>query len=816
MIEMASNRRITKVSRVFPWAYQYTSRVDRVWPLWWKRRGAGSPTKGPITAMKKFDWKYVPIFVIFALSMALAPVFHAQSQGLTRITPVPDGAGYLVDGQYYTHASSAMWPEGSKHTLWVPDLVQTSQLGTQYVFTDWEFAGGSLPNPVTVTASPAITEYRAVFTTEYALALAFGVNCPDLSNCLSPGTVMVNGAPFIATATVYLAANSTAILQAFPNPGYVFVGWGQGANQTILGFQNTVTMAYPMTVYPEFQPSRQVNLLTNPPNLALLADRALVPTPVTMDWGMGTVHTVGANSPQKDKWGKYWAFQSWSDGSVDVNRAYTVVSSSMPTSLTANYIGAGLVSILTQPTGLKIKVDGQYNVLDPYFFAWGVGEKHHLEAALQQTDAQGQVWQFASWSNGGAATQDIIVPPEAETNGMTYTATYTPLTKLTVNSSLAGLSVQLDGVACPTPCQTLRSPGTQVRVSAPVSVPQGDGVRADFDGWPGTAGDLVVTLGNTAVTVTANYHVLNRLSTASDPVNGAVWTELPASADGFYPVNQNVLVSLATQPGYKFRRWDGDLSGTIPSGVVTMSVPRAVKALFDPVPYIAPAGVMNAAGTTPQAGVAPGSIVSIFGVNLATLTAIAPDGMLPQTMGGLTVAVADRLLPLFFVSPGQINAQVPDDLATGDYVLIVSPAGAPQVRAPFTVVRNAPGLFPVLVDGQTIPNALAMHEDGSAVTADAPAKPGELLTLYGTGFGPAERPRPEGFPIPQSPSYSLVDGVTVQAGKLAIPAEKAYAVVGRCGIDAVQFRLDGSVTGTVTLRVTINGADSNTLMLPVQ
>src|ERR1035441_3499540 len=33
MIEMASNRRITKVSRVFPWAYKYTSRVGRVWPL---------------------------------------------------------------------------------------------------------------------------------------------------------------------------------------------------------------------------------------------------------------------------------------------------------------------------------------------------------------------------------------------------------------------------------------------------------------------------------------------------------------------------------------------------------------------------------------------------------------------------------------------------------------------------------------------------------------------------------------------------------------------------------------------------------------
>ena len=767
--------------------------------------------------MKKFDWKYVPIFVILALSMALAPVFHAQTQGsLTRITPVPDGAGYLVDGQYYTHASSALWPAGSKHTLWVPNLVQTSQLGTQYVFTDWEFSGGSLPNPVTVTASSAITEYRAVFTTNYGLSLAFGLSCPDLSNCASPGTVLVNGAPYIATATVYLAANSSAILQAFPNPGYVFTGWGQGANQTVVGFQNTVNMAYPMTVYPEFQPARQVNLLTNPPNLALLADRALVPTPVAMEWAINSVHTVGANSPQKDKVGKYWSFQSWSDGSTDLNHAYTVASSSMPTSLTANYIGAGLVSILTQPTGLKVKVDGQYNVLNATFFAWGVGEKHHLEAPAQQTDAQGRVWQYSSWSNGGAATQDIIVPPEAETNGMTYTVTYTPLTKLTVTSSLPGLSVQLDGVACTTPCETLRNPGTQVRVSAPASVPQGDGVRADFDGWPGTTGDLVVTVGDTAVTLTANYHQLYRLSTASDPVNGAVWTVLPASADGFYRVNTNVALSLATQPGYKFRRWDGDLSGTIPSGVVTMSAPRSVKALFDPVPYIAPMGVMNAAGTTPQPGVAPGSIVSIFGVNLATLTAVAPDGMLPQTMGGLTVAVADRLLPLFFVSPGQINAQVPDDLATGDYVLTVSPSGAPQVRANFTVVRNAPGLFPVPVDGQTIANAMAMHEDGSAVTADAPAKAGELLTLYGTGFGPAERPRPEGLPIPESPSYNLVDAVTVQVGQLAIPAEKAYAVVGRCGIDAVQFRLDGSVTGTVTLRVTINGVDSNTLMLPVQ
>jgi len=111
---------------------------------------------------------------------------------------------------------------------------------------------------------------------------------------------------------------------------------------------------------------------------------------------------------------------------------------------------------------------------------------------------------------------------------------------------------------------------------------------------------------------------------------------------------------------------------------------------------------------------------------------------------------------------------------------------------------------------------MAVHEDGSPVTADAPARSGELLTVYGTGFGPAERARPEGFPVPQSAPYSMLDGATVQVGDVTIPAEKAFAVAGRCSIDAVRFRLTSAVTGTATLRVSVNGVDSNTLLLPVQ
>jgi uncharacterized protein (TIGR03437 family) len=61
-----------------------------------------------------------------------------------------------------------------------------------------------------------------------------------------------------------------------------------------------------------------------------------------------------------------------------------------------------------------------------------------------------------------------------------------------------------------------------------------------------------------------------------------------------------------------------------------------------------------------------------------------------------------------------------------------------------------------------------------------------------------------------------VDSASVQVGDAVVAAEKAFAVPGRTAIDAVQFRVpDTATTGTATLRVTINGQDSNTLQLPL-
>ena len=768
--------------------------------------------------MTKSFSKFVTILSAIAIQVAVVPVSRAQNQGsVTHVTPVPDGAYFKVDGQTYNHAAAAVWPAGSKHILWVDSTIQNSPLTkTRLTFQGWSFGGQVLPtNPIAVTADPSIGDFQALFGVEYALSVVF-FNCPDPTSCQSPGIVYVNGAPVNSTTDVFVAAGGTATLQAIPNPGWVFVGWQPGPGQVITGFQDIVTLSVATEVYPRFQPALRVNLATVPPNLLVLADRIQVPTPNSVDWGYGTVHSVGPVSPQQDAQGKWWAFSSWSDGGV-ANHAYTAAGQSGPATLTATYVPAALVSLRTSPAGLTLKIDGRGNLLQPYNMNWGVNEVHHLEAPAQQTDAQGRIWAFGSWSNGAPAVQDFTVPPDADTGGVVLTAIYNQLGKLTVTSSLSGLSVSVDGAACATPCDVVRPLGTPVHLSVPASVPQGDGSRADFIGWAGRGvGDLTLTMGADAQTAGATYHVMNRLSAASDPPNGASWNVQPASQDGFYDTQTTVAVSLTTLPGYHFRRWDGDLSGTIPSGMVAMSAPRSVRALLDPIPYIAPTGMTNGAGITPQTGVAAGSVASIFGANLATAVMVAPDGVVPQTLGGVTVAAGDRILPLFFVSPNQINVQLPDDLAPGPQSVTVASPGQPNVQAGFSVVRNAPGLFPQVVNGQSF--AVVLHEDGTQVTGDSPAQHGELLTVYGTGLGPVDHPRPEGFAIPQSPPYLLLDSVTVQVGNAAIAADKAFAAPGQVGIDAVQFRLgdDAPTATTATLNVTINGQDSNTVLIQIQ
>jgi DNA-binding beta-propeller fold protein YncE len=85
-------------------------------------------------------------------------------------------------------------------------------------------------------------------------------------------------------------------------------------------------------------------------------------------------------------------------------------------------------------------------------------------------------------------------------------------------------------------------------------------------------------------------------------------------------------------------------------------------------PSISRDGVVSAASYLPS--MAPGSLISIFGQNLAA-SATASSTPLPILMGGSCVTLNNQPIPLFMTSPGQINAQIPPNVAAGRYPLIV-------------------------------------------------------------------------------------------------------------------------------------------------
>ena len=147
-------------------------------------------------------------------------------------------------------------------------------------------------------------------------------------------------------------------------------------------------------------------------------------------------------------------------------------------------------------------------------------------------------------------------------------------------------------------------------------------------------------------------------------------------------------------------------------------------------PLPAQRGAVNLASY--QTAVAANGLLSIFGQNLGT-TEIATSAPLPPMLGGTCVTLNNNPLPLFMTSPTQINAQIPPDLAPGNYPLVVRSVSKQIASASqqLTVSRYAPA---VLVDST---GQLALfHADGRVVNRDHPAHRDEPLTLYALGLGP--------------------------------------------------------------------------------
>ena len=229
-------------------------------------------------------------------------------------------------------------------------------------------------------------------------------------------------------------------------------------------------------------------------------------------------------------------------------------------------------------------------------------------------------------------------------------------------------------------------------------------------------------------------------------------------------------------------------------------------------PVLTPHGSLNGFYPLVGSSLAPGTIVQIYGQNLASQITQPGTLPLPTVANGTSVIIGGLPAPLFYVSPNQVNAQIPFELqANQQYQIIAQANGA--ITTPDTIQLSAatPG---IAVFNGTI---LAQHSDGSLVSQTAPAKSGEYLVAYLLGLGLVDQPVTDGGPAPSSTlAQPLIPPVFTINGA-PYPLLFAGLTPGLVGLYQMNFQVPaGLPAGNLTLVITQGANPSNQVTLPYQ
>jgi uncharacterized protein (TIGR03437 family) len=189
-------------------------------------------------------------------------------------------------------------------------------------------------------------------------------------------------------------------------------------------------------------------------------------------------------------------------------------------------------------------------------------------------------------------------------------------------------------------------------------------------------------------------------------------------------------------PGF----YNGSVSVASNAANNPLVVPVTLEVQAASAPLASFQGVVDAASFDRPVG--GGALASLFGSQLATATATAGAIPLPTTLSDTRVFVNEAPAPLIFVSPGQINFQMPFD-ASSTALVRVERQGQRGNTVSVAVAPRGPGLYGFpgttfgIVQNASRGNALVLPD--IPLFAGVPkvsARPGDFLVLYGSGLGP--------------------------------------------------------------------------------
>jgi trimeric autotransporter adhesin len=703
----------------------------------------------------------ITVTAIGASSGSLNFQINPPTPGLTTLSPtsaIASGSGFTltVTGTGYFPSSQVDWNGAALATTYVSATQMTASVpgdltasaGSASVLVNT----GQLSSPAlnfTLTPPPAIATLSPASIMAYSAAFTLTVNGTGFT---SGATVVWNNSPL--TTKFVSATQLTAAV-----PASVITGAGSVSIVVFNGAVTTNTVALTVTAPPPVITSLSpVATVAGSAALTLTVNGTGFTTSSTLQWNSAAIATTFINPTQLTAYISTTMIASTASISVTVSTGGQT-SAATKFAITAPPVITTLspASIIQGGPSFTLTVNGTGFVQGAQLQWNGASLPTTFVSATQLTMS------VPAGLIGGSGSVTVQVNfGGASSNGVTFAINGPPaITSLSPSSAAVGgaaFTLTVNGAGFVTG-NTIAWNGTSLvtkfvsatQLTAPVTAALIAGAGAAF--ITVTAG--AVSSGATALTITPPPAITS-LSPATVAGSGAPFT-LTITGTAFLSGATVAWNGVALATTYVSPT---QLSADVPANMASGTGSVNITAI-NPGPLTSAAAKLALTAATPAistGGVVPiysaiaviqaGSWVSIYGTGLANTTA-AWNGNFPTTLGGTSVKIDNKLAYLWSVSPTQINLQAPADTMTGTVNVVVTTASGSSTS---TVTLAAYGPSFSLLPGSNYPASLILTPSGSGAYgsgtydlagppgffsfATRPVQAGEVLVLFGVGFGP--------------------------------------------------------------------------------
>ena len=239
------------------------------------------------------------------------------------------------------------------------------------------------------------------------------------------------------------------------------------------------------------------------------------------------------------------------------------------------------------------------------------------------------------------------------------------------------------------------------------------------------------------------------------------------------------------------------------------------------VPSLKSFSIVDAISFQAKSITAPGAFITIYGENLGLTEKFGFDqpGTFPTELGGLQVQFNGKPAPLLYISPGQVNLQVPYDLDNSEYRLVIRRGDLVSAPSAVGVGSASPAVATLSGTGTGPGQVYRILPDSAAfATPDNAARVGDTILVVATGLGATNPFFDEGKAVPADNQLTVASTVQVLIGDVPALNVQGYLAPGQIGIYFVTATLpEGVPTGdAVNVVVRANGVDSQTVTMAIQ